>query len=39
MRCEDCKRYFTHNEKPMGHSPELRRQAIKLYLEGMSLEV
>ncbi len=37
MRCEDCQRYFTPQKKPMGHSPELRRQAIKLYLEGMSL--
>src|SRR3954468_22953378 len=37
MRCEDCQRYFTPHKKPMGHSPETRRQAIKLYLEGMSL--
>ena len=37
MRCEECRRYFTPHKKPMGHSPELRRQALKLYMEGMSL--
>lgn len=37
MRCEECRRYFTPQPKPQGYEPELRRQAIKLYLEGMSL--
>jgi transposase-like protein len=36
MRCEACKRYFTPNPKPMGHAPELREAAIRMYLEGNS---
>ena len=37
LRCEDCQRYFTPEPKPRGYESELRRQALKLYLEGMSL--
>jgi transposase-like protein len=40
MRCEACKHYFTPHQKPMGYSQELRQelraQAIKMHLEGMS---
>ena len=35
-RCEECPRYFTPQPKPMGYDPQLREQAIRLYLEGMS---
>ena len=35
-RCEECQRYFTPLKKPMGYSAELREQAIKMRLEGMS---
>jgi transposase-like protein len=31
-----CQRYFTPVQKPMGYSQELRAQAIKMHLEGMS---
>lgn len=37
MRCEECQQYFTPSPKTQGYEPELRRQAIKLYLEGVSL--
>jgi transposase-like protein len=37
MRCEECRRYFTPAPKPQGYEPQLRKQAIKLYLEGVSL--
>lgn len=36
MRCAQCRRYFTPHKKPMGHSPQLRAQAVQLCLEGMS---
>jgi transposase-like protein len=36
MRCKECRRYFTPHQKPMGYSQELREQAIKMHLEGMS---
>jgi transposase-like protein len=36
MRCENCKRYFTPNPKPMGHDPALKEAAIRMYLEGNS---
>ena len=36
MRCEQCKGYFTPHPKPQGYDPQLREQAVRLYLEGMS---
>ena len=36
MRCAHCRKYFTPHQKPMGYSQELRDQAIKMHLEGMS---
>jgi transposase-like protein len=37
LRCQKCQRYFTQEHWPMGHDPSLREQALKLYLEGVSL--
>jgi transposase-like protein len=37
LRCQKCQRYFTQQHWPHGHDPSLREQALKLYLEGMSL--
>ena len=37
LRCQGCAVYFTPLPKPMGHDPELRETAIRLYLEGNSL--
>jgi transposase-like protein len=36
MRCKECRRYFTPYQKPMGYCAELRAQAIKMHLEGLS---
>ena len=36
MRCAQCRRYFTPQQKPMGYSAELRNTAIQMHLEGMS---
>lgn len=36
-RCWRCRLYFTPNPKPLGHTPDLRAQALQLYLEGTSL--
>src|SRR3954453_11324109 len=36
MRCAGCQRYFTPQPKPMGYSDEMRAQAVKMHLEGMS---
>jgi transposase-like protein len=36
FRCEQCQRYFTPQPKPMGYDEQLREQAVRLYLEGMS---
>jgi transposase-like protein len=36
MRCAQCRRYFTPQQKPMGYSAELRAQAVLMHLEGMS---
>jgi transposase-like protein len=37
LRCQKCQRYFTQEHWPLGYDPALREQALKLYLEGMSL--
>jgi transposase-like protein len=37
LRCQKCQRYFTQQHRHHGHDPSLREQALKLYLEGMSL--
>jgi transposase-like protein len=37
LRCQKCQRYFTQQHWPHGYDPSLREQALKLYLEGMSL--
>lgn len=38
MRCgnETCQCYFTPQPKPNGYGPNIRGQALSLYLEGMS---
>jgi transposase-like protein len=36
-RCQRCKKYFTVEHWPKGHDPKLREQALRMYLEGMSL--
>lgn len=36
LRCERCARYFTPHRKPMGYDADLRAQAVRLHLEGMS---
>ena len=35
-RCQHCRRYFTVERKPHGYDLALRKQALKLYLEGTS---
>lgn len=35
-RCQACRRYFTVERKPHGYDVALRKQALKLYLEGTS---
>ena len=37
LRCQKCQRYFTQQHWPLGHDGALREQALKLYLERMSL--
>lgn len=34
MRCQECRRYFTPNKKPMGYDQATRDMAVRLYLEG-----
>jgi insertion element IS1 protein InsB len=36
MRCTQCERYFTPQQKPMGYAAELRDRAVQMHLEGMS---
>jgi len=36
-RCLACQRYFTPARKEQGHGAVVREQAVRLYLEGMSL--
>jgi transposase-like protein len=36
MRCQQCRRYFTPNPKPMGYDQSTKEMAVRLYLEGMS---
>jgi transposase-like protein len=35
-RCQHCQAYFTPQPKPLGYAPELKAQALQLYLEGTS---
>ncbi len=35
-KCKICRKYYTQESKKRGHSEEIKRQAIKLYLEGNS---
>ena len=35
-RCQQCQGYFTPQPKPMGYDPQLKKQAVQLYLEGTS---
>jgi transposase-like protein len=37
MRCQQCTRYFTPQRKPMGYDDQTKEQALRLYLEGMSM--
>ena len=37
FRCRVCDRIYTPEPSPDGYSDEVRRQAVKLYLEGMNL--
>jgi len=37
LRCQKCQRYFTQHHWHHGHEVALREQALKLYLEGVSL--
>jgi insertion element IS1 protein InsB len=37
LRCQSCQIYFTPHPKPLGYDPEIREQALRLYLEGNSL--
>jgi transposase-like protein len=36
-RCYGCKRKYTPDPKPRGHSPELRQQALQMYVDGINL--
>ena len=35
--CSACAKPYTPQPKPQGHSQELRQQAVRLYVEGLSL--
>ena len=37
FRCRSCDRIYTPEPSPNGYPDEVRRQAVKLYLEGMNL--
>ena len=37
FRCRSCGRIYTPAPSPNGYPDEVRRQAVKLYLEGMNL--
>ena len=34
--CQQCQGYFTPQPKPMGYDPQIKKQAVQLYLEGTS---
>ena len=36
-KCQRCKKYFTMQHWPKGYDPKLREQALRMYLEGVSL--
>jgi transposase-like protein len=36
-RCQRCHLYFTVEHWPKGHDPKLRAQALRMFLEGVSL--
>lgn len=36
-KCQRCNKYFTLEHWPKGYDPQLREQALRMYLEGMSL--
>jgi transposase-like protein len=36
-KCQRCNKYFTQEHWPKGHNPHLREQALRMYLEGVSL--
>jgi len=35
-RCKECRRIYTPEPKPLGYPEETRREAVRLYLEGMN---
>ena len=35
--CQRCRKYFTVEHWPKGYDPKLREQAMRMYLEGISL--
>ncbi len=34
--CQECERHYTPDPKPRGYPVDMHKQAVKLYLEGMS---
>jgi transposase-like protein len=36
-RCYACQRKYTPNPKPRGYPPELRQQALQMYVDGINL--
>ena len=35
-KCQNCKRRYTPDPKPMGYPDELRHQAVRMYVDGMN---
>jgi transposase-like protein len=35
-KCRDCQRIYTPEPKPLGYPKETRREAVRLYLEGLN---
>ncbi len=33
-KCKDCRRIYTPDPKPLGYPEQIRREAVRLYLEG-----
>ena len=37
LHCQHCRRYYTHQPKKKGYPPEVRRTALRMYVDGINL--
>ena len=37
LHCQHCRRYYTHQPKKKGYPPEVRRAALRMYVDGINL--